>query len=317
MKVNNYFFFRENSMNYHQILSEIYNEVTPLFSKGKVTRYIPALASVPPDKFGMAVCTLEGEMFTIGDAQESFSIQSISKVYSLTLVFKMIGENLWDRVGKEPSGNPFNSLVQLEYERGIPRNPLINAGSLVLADILLSKTRDPKKDLLVFVRKTSGNPAVDYDNAVIASEKITGHRNFALAHFMQSFNNIHNPVDDVLDVYFHHCGIAMSCVELARSFLFLANHGVIPDTDEYIISKSEAKRINALLLTCGLYDESGDFAFRVGLPGKSGVGGGIVAVLPEKLGVAVWGPSLDPSGNSLAGTKALELFTTKTGMSVF
>jgi glutaminase len=304
-------------MNYDRILNEIYTEVKPLFRKGKVSQYIPALASVPPTKFGMAVCTLNGDTYTIGDAREKFSIQSISKVYSLTLVFKIIGEKLWTRVGKEPSGNPFNSLVQLEYERGIPRNPLINAGSLVIADILLSKIRDTKNAILEFVRKTSGNTTIDYDNAVIASEKITGHRNFALAHFMQSFNNIHNPVDDVLDVYFHHCGIEMTCVDLARSFLFLANHGVIPATNEEILTKSEAKRINALLLTCGLYDESGDFAFRVGLPGKSGIGGGIVAVLPENLSVAVWGPSLGASGNSLAGIKALELFTTKTGMSVF
>lgn len=304
-------------MNYDKILNEIYNEVAPLFDKGKVAQYIPALAAVSPYKFGMAVCTLEGKTYTIGDAHEQFSIQSISKVYSLTLVFKLIGENLWKRIGKEPSGNPFNSLVQLEYEKGIPRNPLINAGALVLADILLSEIQEPKKAILNFVRKTSGNDTINYDNAVIASEKITGHRNFALAHFMQSFDNILNPVDDVLDVYFHHCGISMNCIDLARSFLFLANHGVIPEIDEYVISKSEAKRINALMLTCGLYDESGDFAFRVGLPGKSGVGGGIVAVLPEKLGVAVWGPSLGPSGNSLAGIKALELFTTMTGMSVF
>lgn len=304
-------------MKYDKILREIYTEVLPLFSKGAVTRYIPALANIAPDKFGMAVCTLDGKTYTIGDAGENFSIQSISKVFSLTLVFKTIGENLWKRVGKEPSGNPFNSLIQLEYERGIPRNPLINAGSLVLADILLSKVRDPKHAIREFVRKVSGNNTIKYDNAVIASEKITGHRNFALAHFMQSFDNIHNPVDDVLDVYFHHCGIAMNCVDLARSFLFLANHGVIPGSEEYIISKSEAKRINALLLTCGLYDESGDFAFRVGLPGKSGVGGGIVAVLPGKLSIAVWGPSLGVSGNSVTGIQALERFTTLTGMSIF
>ncbi len=317
MKVNTIYNQSKSHMNYDRILKEIYNEVSTLFDKGKVAQYIPALAAVSPNKFGMAVCTLDGKIYTIGDAYEQFSIQSISKVYSLTLVFKLIGEKLWKRIGKEPSGNPFNSLVQLEYEKGIPRNPLINAGSLVLADILLSEIHEPKKEILNFVRKTSGNNAINYDNAVIASEKITGHRNFALAHFMQSFNNILNPVDDVLDVYFHHCGIAMNCVDLARSFLFLVNHGVIPDTDEYVISKSEAKRINALMLTCGLYDESGDFAFRVGLPGKSGVGGGIVAVLPEKLCVSVWGPSLGPAGNSLAGIQALELFTTMTGMSVF
>jgi len=303
-------------MNYDKILREIYDEVTPLIKQGRVVEYIPALAAVPASKFGMAVCTLDGDVYTIGDTDERFSIQSISKVYALTLAFKMVGEDMWERVGKEPSGNPFNSLVQLEYERGIPRNPLINAGALVIADILLSHIPDPKLEILKLVKKVSGNSKIQYDNAVIASEKITGHRNFALAHMMRSFSNIHNPVDDVLDVYFHHCGISMNCIELARSFMFLANHGIIPGSNEYIISKSKAKRINALLLTCGLYDESGDFAFRVGLPGKSGVGGGIVAVLPEHLSVAVWSPALGPAGNSLAGMQALELFTTKTGMSV-
>jgi len=303
-------------MNYDKILREIYDEVTPLIKQGRVVEYIPALAAVPASKFGMAVCTLDGDVYTIGDTDERFSIQSISKVYALTLAFKMVGEDMWERVGKEPSGNPFNSLVQLEYERGIPRNPLINAGALVIADILLSRIPDPKHEILKFVKNVSGNSKIQYDNAVIASEKITGHRNFALAHMMRSFSNIHNPVDDVLDVYFHHCGISMNCIELARSFMFLANHGIIPGSNEYIISKSKAKRINALLLTCGLYDESGDFAFRVGLPGKSGVGGGIVAVLPEHLSIAVWSPALGPAGNSLAGMQALELFTTKTGMSV-
>jgi len=303
-------------MNYDKILREIYDEVTPLIKQGRVVEYIPALAAVPASKFGMAVCTLDEDVYTIGDTDERFSIQSISKVYALTLAFKMVGEDMWERVGKEPSGNPFNSLVQLEYERGIPRNPLINAGALVIADILLSRIPDPKHEILKFVKNVSGNSKIQYDNAVIASEKITGHRNFALAHMMRSFSNIHNPVDDVLDVYFHHCGISMNCIELARSFMFLANHGIIPGSNEYIISKSKAKRINALLLTCGLYDESGDFAFRVGLPGKSGVGGGIVAVLPEHLSIAVWSPALGPAGNSLAGMQALELFTTKTGMSV-
>jgi glutaminase len=304
-------------MNYQSLLEKIQTQITPFFGKGRVAQYIPALASVPGKKFGMAVCTVNGKEFSVGNADERFSLQSISKVYSLALAIDRVGDALWERVGKEPSGTPFNSLVQLEYERGIPRNPLINAGSLVLADCLISKTGDAKETILQFVRTVTGNRSIAYDNGVIASEKITGHKNFALAHLMRSFRNIHNPVDDVLDVYFHHCGLSMNCLDLARSFLFLANHGVIPGSEERVLTKSQAKRINALMLTCGLYDESGDFAFRVGLPGKSGVGGGIVAVLPGVLSVAVWSPELDELGNSLIGMQALELFTTGTEMSVF
>ncbi|MCG8614784.1 MAG: glutaminase, partial [Desulfobacterales bacterium] len=267
---------------------------------------------------GMAVHTLDGDIYTIGDAGERFSIQSISKVYTLTLALKFIGEEkLLARVGREPSGNPFNSLVQLEYENGVPRNPFINAGALVLVDIILSHSRDAADTIRAFVRKRADNPGIDFDPEVAASEKESGYRNAAMANFLKSYGNLHNPVEKVLDTYYLQCALRMNCIDLAKSFLILANHGISPWSGKEILTRSQAKRINSLLLTCGTYDAVGDFAYRVGLPGKSGVGGGIVALIPGKLCVSVWAPGLNTNGNSLAGTLALELFTTKTGMSIF
>jgi glutaminase len=305
-------------MDLTKIMEEIASEVSPLIGQGHVADYIPILSEVPIGRFGMAVCMLDGQTHIVGDALASFSIQSISKVFALTLALKTIGEEqVFRRVGREPSGSPFNSLVQLEYENGLPRNPFINAGALVIDDILVSSVPAPHECLRDFVREMACNPAVDYDRQVARSEKEDGYRNRALANFLKSYANLHCDVDAVLDLYFSQCALAMSCVDLAKSFLYLANWGTCPHTGQVVISRSQAKRISALMMTCGTYDGVGEFAYLVGLPAKSGVGGGIVAVIPGKLVVAVWSPGLDKKGNSLAGTKALELFTTKTGISVF
>ncbi len=304
-------------MNYQKILEEIRQETHPLISKGTVASYIPKLGEVKQDKFGLAVQTLDGQLFTVGDADEPFSIQSISKVFTLTLAFGYIGDTIWQRLDREPSGTPFNSLVQLEYENGIPRNPFINAGALVVADIILSHADKPRETLLSFVKEQANNPKLSDDPDVASSEKTSAFRNAALANLLKSFSNLENDVNEILDYYFFQCSLSMTCVELARSFLYLSNHGVCPWTDRRIMTKSQSKRMNALMLTCGTYDAVGDFAYRVGLPGKSGVGGGIVAIIPDLLSVAVWSPGLNKKGNSLAGTKALELFTTKTGRSIF
>ena len=304
-------------MDYRQLLDEILAEVQPQFGRGKVADYIPALARVAPDKFGMAVHTVDNRSFAVGDAGERFSIQSISKVFTLTLAMGYMGEGIWRRVGKEPSGNPFNSLVQLEYEPGIPRNPFINAGAHVITDIVISNCSNPKRELLNLVRSLSGSRDVDFDDEVARSERDCGYRNFALANFLKSFGRLRNSVDEVLDLYFHQCSLALSCRELARAALYLAHEGVHPLSGKRIITRRQSKRLNALLLTCGMYDAVGDFAFWVGLPGKSGVGGGIVAVQPGALCVAVWSPELNRAGNSVVGSRALELFTTKTGDSIF
>ncbi|MDE1515963.1 glutaminase B [Vibrio sp. dsl-7] len=301
-----------------EILASIVEEVRPLTRQGKVADYIPALGKVSRDKLAIAVFTNQGEVISAGDAQERFSIQSISKVLSLTLAMGLYqpGE-LWRRVGKEPSGQAFNSLIQLEMEQGIPRNPFINAGAIVVSDMLHSRLSAPRQRLLEFVRQLSGEPQIAYDKVVAASEMMHSDRNAAIAYLMRSFGNFDNEVIPVLHNYFHACALKMSCVELAQTFSYLANKGVSVVTGQSVITATQSKQMNALLATCGLYDGAGEFAYRVGMPGKSGVGGGIVAVVPGEMTIAVWSPALDPSGNSLAGTRALELLAQRIGRSIF
>lgn len=304
-------------MNYSQIIELLFQEVKALPPKGKVATYIPELAKVSGDKLGIHIHTLQGESHGVGDHQERFSIQSISKVLSLAMAFQSIGEHLWQRVRVEPSGSAFNSLVQLEHENGIPRNPLINAGALVVADVLITNLANPKEDFLNFVRKIANNPFISFDESVAKSEASHGFRNAALVNMMKSCGNIHNDVEKVLDFYFHQCSIALSCDELARTFLLFANHGILPHNQEVILSMSRTKRINAIMQTCGFYDEAGEFTFRVGLPGKSGVGGGIIAIHPGQYSIAVWSPRLNEKGNSYLGIEFLERFTTALGTSIF
>lgn len=304
-------------IDYQSVLDEIVTQVQKDFGKGQVASYIPALKRVSPKKFGMAVVTVEGETFSVGDAEEPFSIQSISKVFTLSMALNAVGSALWRRVGREPSGDPFNSLVQLEHERGVPRNPFINAGALVVTDSLVASALNAKRQIIDFVRHRAGNTDLRYDLEVARSEKAHGHLNAAMAYFLKSHGNLKADVEVVLDAYFHQCSMAMSCLDLARAFLYLANDGTCPMSGTSVHQRRRAKRINALMMTSGLYDSVGNFAFRVGMPAKSGVGGGIAGVIPRVLSVVVWSPELDPSGNSHVGTRALELFTTKTRMSVF
>jgi len=307
-------------MNIKQILSEIEEEIQPYITEGKVADYIPALAQVDPNQFAMSITLFDGKSYHIGCSNAKFSIQSISKVFSFTKALSLYGDQLYKRVGKEPSGNPFNSLVQLEYENGIPRNPFVNAGAILITDILLSHYKNKEnafEEILGFICSVSDDKDITYNPDVCISEFEHGHRNLALANLMKSFGNIDNGVKDVVRAYFQHCSISMSTHELSRAILFLANHGTDPITKQQYLTSPQAKRINAVMLTCGHYDASGDFAFRVGLPGKSGVGGGIVAIVPNMMSIAVFSPSLNNWGNSLAGTKALELFTTKSELSIF
>ncbi|HCM64034.1 MAG TPA: glutaminase [Morganella sp. (in: Bacteria)] len=302
----------------HELLDDILHRVRPLIGTGKVADYIPALAEVSPHQLGIAVCTVGGEMFTAGDAHQRFSIQSISKVLSLTLALTRYNESeIWARVGKEPSGLPFNSLVLLEMEKGIPRNPFINAGAIIIADMLQSRLSAPRQRMLDFVRKLTGNDDISYDLRVARSELEHGSRNAAIAFLMKSFGNFENNVLTVLENYFHYCALSMNCAELATCFAYLANGGHAPGVSDAIITPLQSRQINALMLTCGMYDGSGEFAFRIGMPGKSGVGGGIVCVVPNEFSVVVWSPELDGSGNSLAGCAALEMLSAKIGRSIF
>ncbi len=305
-------------MNYQKILEEIRAEIEPFSHEGRVADYIPALARVDSEHFAMSLQLFDGTSYGIGDTECRFSIQSISKVFTYAMALSMYEKVLFRRVGHEPSGNPFNSLVQLEYEKGIPRNPFINAGAIVITDMLRTAYEDKTfSEILNFIKDVSDNNSINYDKEIELSESEFGFRNRALINMMKSFKNITNSVDEVVDIYFKQCSISMSTQELSRAVLFLANHGVDPITKRRFLSESQAKRLNSLMLTCGHYDASGDFAFRVGLPGKSGVGGGIVALVPNLMSICVWSPKLNAKGNSLVGTKALELFTTKTGLSIF
>lgn len=302
--------------NYKIVFAEIFEELKQIENTGNVAQYIPELSIIDPSKFGVSLVSLKEDFFSFADAKEKFSIQSIAKVLSLTMAYNLVGEKLWERVGVEPSGSAFNSLVQLEYEKGIPRNPFINPGALVVADILVSELENPKKEFLAFVNGLCVSD-IEYSEEVAESEKSCAFTNAALINLMKSFGNIKNDIDVVMDFYFHLCSIEMNCNQLAQTFLFLANDGVCPLSNNQIVSPSKSKRINSIMQLCGFYDEAGEFAFRVGLPGKSGVGGGIVVVRPHKFSMAVWSPKLNPKGNSFLGTKFLEAFTTKIDHSIF
>lgn len=304
-------------MDYQKIIDDLHLKHKNEVNKGKVASYIPELKKIDSDKFGINIYTLSNQSFGVGDYQELFSIQSISKVFALTLALNLIGKKLWKRVGVEPSGDPFNSLVQLEFEKGIPRNPFINSGALVVCDILISNLKNPKQELLDFVRKLTDNSNISFNKKVVASEKKNGFKNAAHVNLMKSFNNVKNNIEIVLDFYYHMCSIEMTCEDLSKSFLIFANDGILPHNNERIISLSTSKRINATMQLCGLYDEAGQFAFKVGLPGKSGVGGGIVSVHPDLYCITTWSPKLNKKGNSFLGFKVLESFTTITEASIF
>lgn len=304
-------------MDIEEIIREVYHKVEKIEDRGEIASYIPELANVDPENFGVCLSTLDDTRFGLGNCEERFSIQSIAKVLSLSLAYSILGDKIWERVGVEPTGTKFDSIVQLELNKGIPRNPFMNAGAIVVSDILLSNLENPKEDFRTFVRSLSKNTALDYSEKIASSEKLFGYRNVALCNLIKSYGNIKNDPSDVLDFYFDLCSIEMNCKELSELFLFLANDGRSPFNNKRVVSKSQSKRINALMQTCGFYDESGEFAFRVGLPGKSGVGGGIIAIHPNKYTIAVWSPRLNKKGNSYKGVRFLEKFTTKSESSIF
>ena len=304
-------------MDYQQILENIYQAIQPYAQEGKQADYIPALAKVNPDQFGMCIHTIYGEINSIEQADTRFSIQSISKVFALAMCLSLKGDDLWKKVGKEPSGTAFNSLVQLEVEKGIPRNPFINAGAIVLTDVLLSHLENPEEEFLAFVRALAGDDTIQYNEEVAVSEREKGYLNAAIANLLKYHGTIEGDIERVLHFYFLMCSVEMSCRELSRAFLSFANHRRKFRHAGVALTASQVKRINAFMQTCGFYDEAGEFSYLVGLPGKSGVGGGIVAICPLKYSVAVWSPRLNAKGNSVMGIKALELFTTETEESIF
>lgn len=305
-------------MDLANILFEIADLIRSHKERGVVANYISELAKVDADQFGIAIATADGGLIEAGNSNVGFSVQSISKVFALTLALGKVGDQLWDRVGREPSGNAFNSIVQLEYEHGVPRNPFINAGAIVVADVNLGghQPREAIGEMLRFVRYLASDDTIAVNEAVAASESASGFRNMALANYMRGFGNIRHPVELVLGTYFHQCAIEMNCSQLARAGSYLMLEGRHPHGGR-VVSPGRARRINALMLTCGHYEASGDFAYRIGIPAKSGVGGGILAIVPGRASIAVWSPGLDEHGNSKLGTLALEELTRRTGWSVF
>ncbi len=304
-------------MDYNKIFESIYRDLQGVEDLGQVASYIPELAKIDPNQFGVNLTAISGETYGFGDSEKRFSIQSISKVFTFVMAYSILKSDIWKRMDLEPAGTPFNSLIQLEYDMGIPRNPFINAGAIVVCDILVSELTNPKDEIISFIRRLAGNDTINYNPKVAFSEKNTGYRNYALVYLMKSFGNIKNDIETVIDLYTHICSVEMSCKELSKAFLFLANNGVVPYSGEQILSPSRIKRTNAIMQTCGFYDEAGQFSFKVGLPGKSGVGGGIVAILPENYAITVWSPRLNKKGNSYKGILFLEEFTSTTKVSIF
>lgn len=309
-----------SKLDLQKLVDEIASDMAQQDDRGTVASYIPSLASVSPDQFGIAITDYEGNCYCAGDADQAFSIQSISKVFSLTMALNSVGDKLWKRVRREPSGSAFNSIVQLESEQGIPRNPFINPGAIVVADVLLAGNRpkDVLGQFLSFMRRVTDDDTISIDEDVAKSEGQTGFGNRALGNYMRAFENINHPVEETLATYFNFCALSMSCRQLANAGRYLMSAGRRhPGTQETIISCERTRQILALMMMCGHYDGSGEFAYRVGIPGKSGVGGGILAVVPGVASIAVWSPGLNAQGNSHLGRTALERIAEETIWSVF
>ena len=296
-------------------LNDIATDMQSRTDRGDVAGYIPELARVDPAQFAISVVTADGQTFNAGDVQTGFSAQSITKVFTLAIALGRSGDQLWHRVGREPSGNAFNSIVQLEKENGRPRNPFVNAGAIVTTDEVLAG-RAPKQalaEIVGFVRAAAADDDIRINEAVARSEQDHGDRNFALAHFLAAHDNLRNAPELTLGTYFHQCAMELTTQQLARAGRFLMN----APKGARLVSRARVRRMNALMLTCGHYDGSGDFAYRVGLPAKSGVGGGILAIVPGIASIAVWSPGLDRNGNSKLGTEALERLAQQMDWSIF
>lgn len=287
---------------------------------GKVASYIPELSKANPKELGICVTALDGKQYVAGDYNKKFTLQSISKVVSLIIAILDNGKkNVFSKVGMEATGDPFNSIVSLEVKTpDKPFNPMINAGAIATTALISGKSVEEKMNkILEFTRKVTGNPNIDYNKDVYLSEKITGDRNRALAYFMKSNNLIEGEVEDNLDLYFRQCSLEGTCVDISKIGAMLANDGILPWTGERIISREVSRIVKTIMVTCGMYDESGEVAVRIGIPAKSGVGGGVMAAVPKRIGIGVYGPSLDEKGNSIAGMRVLADLSDELDLSIF
>jgi glutaminase len=303
-----------------QLIQEAVQRGRAVALDGKLASYIPELLNADATSVGIAVQMLDGRSFRAGDAQTPFTIQSVSKVFSLACVLRAGDSTLYpDRISVEPSGDEFHSITRLEVENGRPRNPMINAGAIAVSGQLAGATPLERiESLRAFLVEASGSPtpAWPLDEAVYLSECRTGFRNRALANFMQHYGIV-DDAEVAVDTYFRQCSLLVSAEQLAQLGLFLANSGIQPETGTALLSPFQNRVIVATMMTCGLYDEVGHFAIRVGLPAKSGVSGGILAVLPGKMSIACYGPALGPNGNSVAGMAMLEFLSEHLKLSLF
>lgn len=297
------------------VLAEVAEQSRHLAEEGEVEDQPEELPSAEASRFGLALAELDGAEHVTGDADVGFAVQSVVKVFALTAALQLVGEDLFQRVGREPSGDPFNSLVQLEHEKGVPRNPFINAGALVVCDVLLDAADDPYGAVAGLLGDLVGEEATPHETALEA-ERESSSLNRAIGHLMSSFGNVHHPVDDVVELYVRLCSITVTTRTLARAARFLANDGVDPRTGTAVLSEPLARRVNALMLTCGTYDAAGQFAYDLGFPCKSGVAGAVMGDVTGRFGVCAWSPPLDEKGNSRAGRAALHLLSERLDLSL-
>ncbi len=288
-----------------QVLDEAMAYASEFTHLGKVASYIPELAKSDPAQMGACIITTDGACYHAGEWQHAFSMQSISKTISLILALQTAGEAcVFSKVGVEPTGDAFNSIVQLETKDKRPPNPLINAGAIAVISCIKGENRWER--LLSLARRLCGRDSIDIDEAVYRSERSTGMRNRSIAYFMQSEHLIEGDVEEDLDLYFKICSLSVTTRDLANYGMILANDGIEPATRDCLVENGILRIVKTLMVTCGLYDGSGEFAVNVGIPSKSGVGGGIVSAVEGKMGIGVFSPGLDAKGNSVGGYRMLE-----------
>jgi len=302
------------------LLKRAIKECLPYAKEGKVASYIPELSKADPDDFGICIISKEGKIDCAGDFDKPFTMQSVIKPIILLLALEDMGtERVNELCGVEATGKPFDAFNYSDRALTSEHiNPMINAGAIALCTLIKGENYEVKFErLLALARKLSGCESLTVNEAVYKSEKATGNKNRALAYMLKAYGMIDGDIEEVLDMYFKACSIQATCRDLANIAAILANHGTSAFTGEQIISESHARYVNAIMAICGMYDGSGEFALKVGVPAKSGVGGGIMAAVPGRMGIGIYSPALDKKGNSKAGVKALELIDKEIKLSVF
>ena len=300
-----------------RFLDELYERYRTL-DEGRLASYIPELTKADKDWFGISVVTTDGSVFEVGDVGQAFTIQSISKVFAYGLALEDRGrEELLDRVGVEPTGDPFNSLIRLDEDSKRPFNPMINAGAIATTGLINgTDPTDKLNRLLAMFERYLGHDVV-IDMPTFMSERSTGHRNRAMAHLMLNFDMIGHDIDSALDLYFQQCSVMVNCQDLAMMAATLANRGRQPVTGASALKEGYVRDLLSVMYTCGMYNRAGEWAYRVGIPAKSGVSGGIIAVVPGKAGIATFSPLIDKNGNSVRGLRVFEALSQEYGLHLF